>query len=111
MILAAVVACAIAGVMVLSMTKRSRRAPMRMPNELDDDDTEMLLGTIRRPESPIDRTVQILDLEPIAREPARGQAPSRGSGQGSGQSSGQVSGQVSYPMPADGPGRAPSETR
>jgi hypothetical protein len=98
MILAAVVACAIAGVTVVSMTKRGRRAPMRMPNELDDDDTEMLIGAMRRSESPIDRTVQILDLEPI--EPGRmaerdADDPPR---------------RIAGTMP-DAAGRSPSETR
>ena len=106
MIIAAVVACTIAGVTVVSMTTRGRRAPMRMPNELDDDDTEMLLGSMRRPESPIDRTVQILDLEPI--EPGR--IPGQVSGQLSDQNSGDRAAKVSG-RETNAAGRAPSETR
>ncbi|WP_336488644.1 hypothetical protein [Methylobacterium nigriterrae] len=69
LILAAVVACAAVGVMAVSMTRRARRPPMRMPHDLDDDDTDMLIGSLGRPESPIDRTAPILDLEPLEPRP------------------------------------------
>ncbi|MEA1831185.1 hypothetical protein U8607_03730 [Methylobacterium durans] len=65
LILVAVAALMIAGTMVAAMTARGRRPPMRMPNDVDDRDEAILLDGVGRRESPIDRSAQILDLEPV----------------------------------------------
>ena len=82
LILAAVAALAIVGTVVAAMTARGRRPPLRLPNDLDDADEDILLHGVGRRESPIDRSAPVLDLEPI--EPRR-ETDRDGAGRGPGE--------------------------
>lgn len=67
LILAAVAALAISGVMVATMMTRSRRPELRMGREEDlaADGEETLMRSIEPPRaSPIDRSATILEIEP-----------------------------------------------
>lgn len=70
LILAALGACAIAGVIVLALNARARRPPLRMGTDLHEDDENLLLASVAPPESPIDRSEAVLDLDPV--DPRRG---------------------------------------
>ncbi|KQP55191.1 hypothetical protein ASG40_09385 [Methylobacterium sp. Leaf399] len=69
LILVAVVALAISGVTVGAMAARSRRPPLRLPNEhrIEQASDDGLMDDIEAPlPSPIDRrSGAVLDLEPI----------------------------------------------
>ncbi|WP_375457349.1 hypothetical protein [uncultured Methylobacterium sp.] len=80
-ILAAVTACAAAGVVVAALARRGRRGALRMDSDLDAEDEALLLAEIGPPESPIDRSAAVLDLDPI-RRPAQADAPRRIAGHG-----------------------------
>jgi hypothetical protein len=57
------------GALVLGAARRGRRPDLRMDSEFEDEDTDLLIGPLRRPAaSPIDRSAQILDItpEPVA---------------------------------------------
>lgn len=63
------------GTIVLRMALRGRRPPLRMDSDFHDDDTDLLIGPIRRrAESPIDRSAQVIDVTPrpvdVPNEPA-----------------------------------------
>ncbi|GJE60244.1 hypothetical protein MPOCJGCO_2355 [Methylobacterium trifolii] len=73
LILAAVVACAIAGLAVAALSARSRRPPLRMDSEFDERDEDLLLAEIGPSTSPIDRTAEVIDPEPA--RPARAIEP------------------------------------
>jgi hypothetical protein len=58
------------GALVLRMALRAGRPDLRMDNEFEDEDTDLLIGPLRRPAaSPIDRSAQTLDITP---QPAAG---------------------------------------
>ncbi len=76
LILAAVLACLVAGVAVAAMSARGRRPPLRLDNDLDERDTDVLLADVRPARSPIDRSADV--LEPEAAPPPRlAQRPAR----------------------------------
>lgn len=82
LILVAVVALAISGVVVSGTMARTRRPPLRLPHEehLDDGDEERLMESLEPPRpSPIDRSGPVLDLEPIERPPDPRLPPGNGS--------------------------------
>ncbi|MBE7199548.1 MAG: hypothetical protein INR70_17345 [Parafilimonas terrae] len=58
------------GALVLRMASRGRRPPLRMDSDFHDDDTDVLIGPIRRRgESPIDRSAQVIDVMPHPVDP------------------------------------------
>ncbi|WP_375462669.1 hypothetical protein [uncultured Methylobacterium sp.] len=65
LILAAVTACAAAGLVALALTARGRRAPLRMDSDLDEVDERMVLASVAPPASPIDRSAAVSDLDPV----------------------------------------------
>lgn len=70
LILAAVAALAVSGVVVAAMAARSRRPPLRLPHEhgIDEASEDGLIDDFETPlPSPIDRTGAVLDLDPIER--------------------------------------------
>ncbi|HEX8416293.1 MAG TPA: hypothetical protein VF641_01690 [Methylobacterium sp.] len=71
LILAAIVAVAISVVAVTRTMARARRPPLRLPHEeaIEDDDGQTIDSFAPPPESPIDRSGRVLDLEPV--EPPR----------------------------------------
>lgn len=75
LILAAVLACLVAGVAVAAMSARGRRPPLRLDNDLDERDTDVLLADVRPARSPIDRSADV--LEPEAAPPRLAQRPAR----------------------------------
>lgn len=68
LILAALAACVAAGVTVAAMAARGRRAPLRLSNDLDEADEALLLGDVAPKAPPIDRSAEVLDLEPVRDE-------------------------------------------
>lgn len=68
LILGALAACAAVALVVAAMTARGRRAPLRLSNELDEADEVHLLGGIEPRATPIDRSADILDLDPVSEE-------------------------------------------
>ena len=53
------------GTIVLRSARRARRPDLRMDSEFEDEDTELLIGPLRRPAaSPIDRSAPTLDITP-----------------------------------------------
>ncbi|AWN35290.1 hypothetical protein [Methylobacterium radiodurans] len=70
LILGAVLACTVAGVIVVRMSAQGRRPPLRLDSELDARDEDLLtrVGPIR---SPIDRSAEVLDAEPVRTPPGR----------------------------------------
>lgn len=78
LILAAVAATLLALVLVVGLSKGSRRAPLRLPREEEwADNTEAMVRALTpdRP-SPIDRAAPVLDAAPVEDRPA----PPSGSG-------------------------------
>lgn len=78
LILAAVAALAISGVMVATMMTRSRRPELRMGREEDlaADGEETLMRSIEPPRaSPIDRSATILDIEPVSERETKRRLP------------------------------------
>lgn len=69
LILAAVLACASAGITALRLLARGRREPLRLDSEHDVADEALLLAEIGPSESPIDRSGAVLDLEPVPETP------------------------------------------
>lgn len=65
LIFVAVLICVSAGVGVLAMAARSRRAPLRMDSELDEVDEDLLTAGLGARESPIDRRAQVIDVDMI----------------------------------------------
>ena len=53
--------CVVAGVAVVGISARSRRAPLRMGSELDAEDEHLLIGTVGPSQSLIDREAEVLD--------------------------------------------------
>lgn len=86
LIILAVLVCVAAGIAVVAMSARGRRPPLHMGSDLDADDEHLLLGSVGAPDSPIDRSaqvldVQVLDLEPIeASRQVEGPRPGRPEG-------------------------------
>ena len=76
LILGALAACGAAALTVATMAARGRRAPLRLSNDLDEADEVHLLGGIDRKGTPIDRSADIVDLDPVHQErhPRRGEA-------------------------------------
>ena len=86
LIILAVLVCVAAGIAALAMAGRGRRPPLRMDHDLDEDDEHLILGSVGSPESPIDRSAQVLDaqgpdLGPIEAAP-RIEPPPRGRPEG-----------------------------
>ena len=77
LILAAALACAVAGTLVLRLLARGRRAPLRLDSEHDADDEALLLAEIGPSRSPIDRSGAVLDLDPIRVEDHAAPRPAR----------------------------------
>lgn len=79
LILAAVAACVIAGLVVVALSARGRRAPLRMDSDLDEADERMLLAAAAPAASPIDRSGAVLDLDPVdaGRDPFGGKRRER----------------------------------
>ncbi|GJD88892.1 MULTISPECIES: hypothetical protein [Methylobacterium] len=71
LILGAVLACTVVGVIAVRMAAQSRRPPLRLDNELDERD-EDLVTRVGPSRSPIDRSAEVLDVEPIP--PASGRS-------------------------------------
>lgn len=69
LIILAVLVCVVAGIAVVAMSVRGRRPPLRMDGDLDEDDAHLLLGSVGTPESPIDRSAQVLDAQVVDLEP------------------------------------------
>ena len=71
LILAAILACIVAGVAVFALAARQRRPPLRLGSEHDEHDEDLLLADVGPSHSPIDRTAEILEpeAEPAARLP------------------------------------------
>lgn len=69
LILAAVAACAAAGIVALRLVARGRREPLRMDSDHDAADEALLLAEVGPSESPIDRSDAVLDLDPIREAP------------------------------------------
>ena len=63
LIILAVLVCVAAGIAVVAMSARGRRPPLRMHADLDADDERLFLGSVGTPESPIDRSAQVLDTQ------------------------------------------------
>ncbi len=70
LILGAVLACTVAGVIAVRMSAQNRRPPLRLDSELDEQD-EDLLTRVGPGRSPIDRSAEVLDAEPIRPLPGR----------------------------------------
>jgi hypothetical protein len=70
LILGAVLACTVAGVIVVRMSAQSRRPPLRLDSELDARD-EDLLTRVGPARSPIDRSAEVLDAKVLGAEPIR----------------------------------------
>ena len=64
LILGALLVCTVAGVIVVRMSAHSRRPPLRLDSELDERD-EDLLTRVGPARSPIDRSAEVLDVEPV----------------------------------------------
>jgi hypothetical protein len=81
LIFLAVLVLIAAGTLVVAMMSRGRRPPLQMDSEFHEDDTDLIVGPLRRA-SPIDRAAQVLDATPgHAEEPGaspRGTAPEGG---------------------------------
>lgn len=81
LIFLAVLVLIVAGTLVVAMMSRGRRPPLQMDSEFHADDTDLLVGPLRRA-SPIDRSAQVLDATPgHAEEPSaspRGTTPGGG---------------------------------
>lgn len=76
LIILAILVFVVAGVAVAAMAARGGREPLRMRSELDEEDEDLFIGKAAAPESPIDRTAQILDprildLEAIELQPIK----------------------------------------
>ena len=69
LIILAVLVCVAAGLAVAAMSVRGRRPPLRMGGDLDADDERLLLGSVGTPDSPIDRSAQVLDTQVLELEP------------------------------------------
>ena len=69
LIILAVLVCVAAGIAVVAMAARGQRPPLRMDGELDADDEHLLLGSVGTPDSPIDRSAQVLDAQMLDLEP------------------------------------------
>ena len=65
LILAAILACFVAGVAVFAISARHRRPPLRLGNEFDERDEDLLLAEVGPSRSPIDRTADVLEPEPV----------------------------------------------
>ena len=63
LIFLAVLVLIVAGTLVVAMMSRGRRPPLQMDSEFLPDDTDLLVGPLRRT-SPIDRSAQVLDASP-----------------------------------------------
>lgn len=68
LILAAVLACIVAGVAVVALSARQRRPPLRLDSEHDEHDEDLLLAEVGPSRSPIDRTAEVLEAEVIEGE-------------------------------------------
>ncbi|MGU3536449.1 hypothetical protein [Methylobacterium sp. A54F] len=72
LILGAVAACVVAAILVAASAARTRRPPLRMGSELEEADEAALLRTVARPESPIDRDAEVIEVRrPEADRPRR----------------------------------------
>lgn len=74
LILAALAACVVAGLVVAILAARSRRPDLRMGSEIEDHEEDYLLASVGPKDSPIDRSAEVLDIEAIDRalsEPVR----------------------------------------
>jgi hypothetical protein len=61
------------GALVLRAASRHRRPPLHMDNEFHDEDTDLIIGPIRRrADSPIDRSAQTLDVTPTPEDDSGG---------------------------------------
>ncbi len=69
LIILAVLVCVVAGIAAVAMSVRGRRPPLRMGTDLDVDDEHLLLGAVGAPDSPIDRSAQVLDAQVLDMEP------------------------------------------
>lgn len=76
LILAAVLACLVAGVAVAAMSARGRRPPLRLDNDLDERDEDFLLTEVGPTRSPIDRSADVLEAEDVP-QPRLVQRPAR----------------------------------
>lgn len=75
LILAAVLACIVAGVAVVALSARQRRPPLRLDSEHDEHDEDLLLAEVGPSHSPIDRTAEVLEAEVIEGEILEGEVP------------------------------------
>lgn len=69
LILGAVLACTVVGVIAVRLSAQSRRPPLRLDSELDARD-EDLLTRVGPARTPIDRSAEVLDVELV--RPASG---------------------------------------
>ncbi|GJD78136.1 hypothetical protein [Methylobacterium gregans] len=70
LILGAVLACTVVGVIAVRLSAQSRRPPLRLDSELDERD-EDLLTRVGPSRSPIDRSAEVLDIEPVRSDSRR----------------------------------------
>ena len=80
LIVCAVLACAIAGVAVAAAAARARRPPLRLDSELDERDEDLVLASVGPSHSPIDRSAEIIDVEPAAPPRLTGRTEAAGRG-------------------------------
>ncbi|MGV7031644.1 hypothetical protein [Methylobacterium symbioticum] len=71
LILAAILACIVAGVAVIAISARHGRPPLRLGNEHDERDEALLLAEVGPSHSPIDRDAEILEAEVLELDQAR----------------------------------------
>jgi hypothetical protein len=70
LILAAVAAVVIATILVARTMARAARPPLRLPHEdamIEDEEDRLMDSLAAPPVSPIDRSANVLDLEPVER--------------------------------------------
>lgn len=81
LIFLAVLVLIAAGAIVVAMASRGRRPPLHMDSEFHEDDTDFLIGPLRRDRaSPIDRSAEVIDVTPSGDGRDASSPPPRGDG-------------------------------